>query len=83
MRIFAEALAGVQAQALHQLAQVRLVHAAAQVAQVLDDLRTTHSGIESEFAGQVADQLLHFSGLCPAIQPSDGGAAIARAQQAH
>ena len=46
VRIFAEAFAGIQAQALHQCAQVGLVDAAAQVAQVLDDLRAAQAGIE-------------------------------------
>ena len=64
-------------------AQVGLVHAAAQVAQVLDDLRATQAGIEGKFAGQVADQLLDLGGLLPAIQPADRGAAAVRAQQTH
>ncbi len=83
VRIFAEAFTGIPAQALHQAAQVDLVHAPAQVAQVLDDLGTAQAGIEGEFAGQVAHQLLDLCGLLPAVQPTDGGAAAVRVQQAH
>ena len=83
MRIFTEAFAGIKAQALDQAADVGLVDAAAQVAQVLDDLRPAQAGIEGELARQVADQLLDLGGLCPAIQPADGGAPAIRVQQAH
>ena len=83
MRIFAEAFARIEAQALDQAEHVGLVNAAAQVAQVLDDLRAAQAGIEGELAGQVADQLLDIGGLCPAVQPADGGAAAVRVQQSH
>src|SRR5436305_1057768 len=73
----------IKAQALDQAADVGLVDAAAQVAQVLDDLRPAEAGIEGELARQVADQLLDLGGLCPAIQPADGGAPAIRVQQAH
>ena len=77
--IFAKAFAGIEAQALHQAAQVGLVHAPAQVAQVLDDLCAAQAGIEAEFAGQIADQPFDLGGRFPAIQTVDGGAAAAGA----
>src|SRR6266568_5755941 len=83
VRVFAEPFAGIEAQALDQAAYVGLIDAAAQVAKVLDDLRTAQAGIEGELARQVAHLLLDFGGLDPAIQSTDGGAATVRAQQAH
>src|SRR5215467_955614 len=50
MRIFAEAFAGIKTQALDQAANILLVNAAAQVTQVLDDLRTAQARIEGELA---------------------------------
>ena len=53
------------------------------MAQVLNDLRAAQARIESEFAGQVADQLLDLGGLFPAIQSSNRRAAAVGVQQAH
>jgi hypothetical protein len=53
-------LALVSAEAAH----IGLVDAAAQVPQILDDLRAAQAGIEGELAGQVADQLFDLRGLC-------------------
>ena len=44
-------------QALYQRAQVVLVNAAAQMREILEDLRAAQAGIEGKFTGQVADQL--------------------------
>ena len=65
------------------MTHVGLVNAAAQVAQVFDDLRAAQARIEGELAGQVADQLLDLGGLRPAIQAADRGAATVCVQQTH
>jgi hypothetical protein len=83
MRILAEPFAGIQPQAFNERTHRRLVHPPAQMAQVLDDLRTTQTWIEAEFAGQVTDQFFDLGGRFPAVQPTDGGTSAARVQQAH
>ena len=70
-------------QALYQRAQVVLVNAAAQMREILEDLRAAQAGIEGKFTGQVADQLLDLGGLIPAIQAADRGAATVCTQQTH
>ena len=67
-RILAEAPAGVEFEAVDQGLQIGLVDAAAQVAEVCEDLRAGERGVEREFAGQVADEPLDLGGLRPAVQ---------------
>ena len=43
MRVLAEAFAGIQTQAFNERTHIGLVHLAAQMAQVLDDLRTAQT----------------------------------------
>src|SRR5579884_1790281 len=82
-RILTKLACGVEIKPLNELLEVCLVDAAAQVAQVFENLTAAQARIKGELAGQIADQLLDFGRLRPAIQAANGGAAAVGAQQTH
>ncbi len=82
-RILAEALARIEVQSLAELLHVGAVNAAAQVAEVGQDLGPCQPGIKGELRGQVAHEPLDGRRLRPAIQAGDGGAALRGTQEAH
>jgi len=57
-RVLAEFTAGVELEALDQLLEVRLIHTAAQVREVLEDLSAGEIGIERRLARDIADEPL-------------------------
>src|SRR5258708_23227362 len=83
MRVLVGAQAEVEVEAGGELVDSVRGYAAAQVAQVGEDLGGGEDRIEGELAGQVADQALDRDGLLPAIEVADRGAAGGGAQQPH
>ena len=76
--ILAELAGGVQAHALDQCFEIGLIDAAAQMAEVFENLATGQVRVERQFARQIADQPLDLGRLLPAIQSADTRAARCR-----
>ncbi len=82
-RVLTELAAGVELEALNQLLKVRVIHTAAQVREVLEDLPAGEIAIERGLAGNIADETLDLQRLLPAVESRDPRGAAVRVQQGH
>src|SRR5262249_43281013 len=74
---------GIEAQTVNQLFEIRLVDAATQMAEILEDLATGEVRIERQLARQITDNALDLHRLLPAIQIRDARCAGVWIEQRH
>src|SRR4029077_3399018 len=82
-RVLAKLATRVQVEAIDQRFEVRPVHTAAKVGEVLEDLPAGQVVVERRLARDVADELLDPDGFLPAVQAADPSGATVGAQERH